>query len=499
MVFLKTARFSHWLIGAAACGATIALYGYTFWRPALLQDDFHILAASVTWPKTWENLWLTQNEHATPAGRLLTFALIYLAGRPTNYPLATALVGPAALVVALLLTKRFVQRELGHAFYALLAMILFGVTTVYLQAVFWFAASLSVLTLDMLLLGLLAAQSYRLTRRWPHVLLSALWCFLAPCWFASGVLAGPLCCLYVLLPPRGLTWARFGAAAGPLVGTATFLAINLQRNATAIITLEHYKTRHTTTALDAFQPGKGLLMTLRSVVENLLLGVVGVTDVQVPVLLVIITLVVLTGFGVWWWRRAPCKRFLVLGLGLIGASYLLIYSARAIWSRDTSLLGVLWSRYHLQPQLGLVLFLIGGLPAWAGRRFVLREDGGLTRNQVLFLLSLIGLLLLIHWPRGFMRMMEFEPLPFASATSAVVAPDTQQAALGQVERVDARCQEHGISATTANRVLPWLAIPGAAAPGEPQEFNGWNLLRGSPAPREPETRSDEEIRRLLEK
>ena len=485
------------MICATACVASIALYSYTFWRPVLLQDDFQIVAPSVTWQRTWDNLWRPQNEHAMPVGRVLTFAMLYLAGRPENYPLATALQGPAALVVALLLTKQFVQRELEHPFYGLLAMILFGVTAVYQQAVFWFAASFSVLTLDMLLLGLLAAQAYRLTRWWPYVLLSALWCLLAPCWFASGVLAGPLCCLYLLLPPRALSWRRAAAAAGPLVGTAVFLAISLPRTAKTIMTLEHYEI-YETNALDAFQPGKGLLMTLRSIVENLLLGVVGIWEVRVPVPLVIVALLVLVGVGVWWWRQAPCKRFLVLGLGLIGASYQLAYSARAGLATDTSLIGVAWSRYHLLPQLGLVLFVVGGLPAWAGRRFMLSEDGSLTRKQVRFLLGLIGILFLIHLPRGLIGTIRVEPLPFEFGKSHIVTPAAQQAALREVERVDARCQEQGVSAAAAQRALPWLEIPGSTPRDKPGRFNGWRLLKGSATPPEPETRSDEEIRRLLE-
>ncbi len=505
VTFIPLVRRSQWWLTAAACGAAVSLYVYTFWRPALMQDDFEILAQSVTWERTWAGLWIPQNEHAMPLGRLLTYALLQLAGRPSNYPLAAALVGPAALVVAMLLTARFVRRELKHPFYSLFALTVFGVSAVYQQAVFWFAASFSVVTLDMLLLGLLAAQSYRRTRHWPYLLLSALYCFLAPCWFASGVLAGPLCCLY-LLPlfhddgdrrdwkALAEDWFR---SLYPLAGTLAFVGISLPRTSDAIMNLPHYQMQDTN-ALDAFQPGKGFLMSLRSLVENLLLGVVGITEVQVPVPLVVVALLGLGIFGVWWWRRAPCKRLLLLGSGLIGANYLLVYSARAEWSADGSLVGVAWSRYHLLPQLGLALFLVGGLPAWNGRLFTLSEDGGLTRNQVRFLACLIGILLLVQLPRSISATIRVEPLPFEFGKSKLVPPDDQQQALHLVERVDARCREQGISAAAAKRVLPWLAIPGATPEGEAGEFNGWELLKGSATPREPETRSDEELRRLLE-
>jgi hypothetical protein len=162
------------------------------------------------------------------------------------------------------------------------------------------------------------------------------------------------------------------------------------------------------------------------------------------------------------------------------------------------MVGVAWCRYHLLPQLGAALFVVGGLPAWEGRLFTLTNDGTLTRLQTRFMAGLIGVLLLIQLPRGIIATIRFEPLPFVYGVSKIVTPDEQQAALREVERVDGRCRAEGISAATAKRVLPWLAIPGATKQGEPGEFNGWELLKGSTAPREPETRSDEEVRRLLE-
>jgi hypothetical protein len=492
------------------------LYAYTFWRPSLLQDDFQILAASRTWQRTCANLWVPNNEHAMPLGRLLTFAVVEIAGRPSRFARVAALAGPAALVVGMLLTYRFVRRELGHPFYGLLAMSVFGVSAVYQQAVFWFAASFSVVALDTLLLALLAAQSYRLTGRRQFLFLCALWCAVAPCWFAIGVLAGPLCALYLVFDAlylvfgprplwngeastRSLTLAvlqRLLLASVPLIGTAAFLSVSLPLTGATIVHLEHYRIQKAD-AIQAFQLRKGFLMSLRSVVENLLLGVVGVTDVPVPVPLVVVALLALAAFAVWWWWRAPSKRLLLLGAGLIGASYLLVYSARATWTDGTSLVGVAWSRYHLLPQLGLALFLVGGLPPRDGRLFSLSSDGRLTRPQVRFVACLIGVLLLIQLPRGLAATVRIEPLPFDYRTSKIVPPYAQQAALRRVEEIDARCQEYGISADAARRALPWLAVSGATAQRSPGEFNGWELLKGSDAPRFPETRSEEEIRRLL--
>src|SRR5581483_751132 len=126
------------LVGGVAGLAALALYAYPTCRPLLNQDDFEILAKSVTWDSAWQSVWLPQNEHAMPLGRLTTGLLIRAAGRATVLPHAAALQGVLALLAGMALVYLFVRRELGHPFYGLTALVLFGVCTVYQQAVYWF-------------------------------------------------------------------------------------------------------------------------------------------------------------------------------------------------------------------------------------------------------------------------------------------------------------------------------------------------------------------------
>ena len=447
------------LIGAA----TLALYARPLLLPVAVYDDWQILTQSWTWEGARAGLWVPQNEHAMPLGRLVTYGLVRLAGRPTWVPYLATVLGPAALLAGLGLLYLFVRRELGHPFYALVAMALFGVTAVYQQAVWWFASAFSVLALDTTLLALLAAQRWRQTGRALHLGLAVVWSALALGWFAVGVLAGPLCCLY-LLPaerdrggPRG--WRRAFALL-PLLGTALFLAVSLPRTAEAIMHLPHYDGK---TALQAVGPRTGLAYTCRSVVDNLLLGAVGVWSFQVPVPLVAVVLAGLALALFWWGRQAPRRRLILLGLGFIGCGYLLIYSARAAWPYEMMTQPVM-CRYHLLPQLGLALVVAGGLPGRNGRWFALDESGTLTRRQARGLALLVGACLLVQLPHGM----------------GVYHPEhaEQQAALRQVEEMDARCRAHHIDAATARAVLPRLEVRGAG-----DEFNGWGLLRGSPDPR----------------
>jgi hypothetical protein len=459
----------------------------------LVQDDFQILSQSWTWERTWANLWVPQNEHAMPLGRLLTFAVVSLAGRPTALPFAAVLVGPLSLLLGLPLVYRFVHRELGHPLYAVVAVVLFGVTAVYQQAVYWFAASFSILALNTLLLGLLAAQRYRRTGKLLDMGLCILWCALSPCWFASGILAGPLCCLYLLprerrilgdtTPTRATIFRRAVLRAAPLLGSALFLSVSLPLTARTIMHLQHYENLKTN-ALDAFQPTGGFLLTCQSIVENLLLGMVGVGGVPVPWRLVgvVLTLVIVAAWR--WWRLAPDRRLLLLGLGMIFAAYMLVYSARARWFIPES--GPIapineprWSRYHLLPQLGLTLFICGGLPAFRGRWFVLQPDGSLTRGQVKGLSTLLVLCFVVQLPHAIIGANS--SFGFAS----------QLEALQRIESVDTCCREHQIGADAAVGSLPPLDIPASM-----NSVNGWVFLRGSPSPAH---RPDAEIRALLER
>jgi hypothetical protein len=188
-------------------------------------------------------------------------------------------------------------------------------------------------------------------------------------------------------------------------------------------------------------------------------------------------------FAAWrWWHQAPDRRLLLLGLGMIFAGYMLVYSARARWFIPES--GPIapineprWSRYHLLPQLGLTLFICGGLPALRGRLFALKPDGSLTRRQVKGLGALLVLCYVVQLPHAIL------------GANSSLGFSGQLEALRRIEAVDACCQEHQISADAAVGLLPPLDIPVSM-----QSVNGWVFLLGSPHPVD---RPDHETKALL--
>jgi hypothetical protein len=438
-------------------------------------DDFQILVGSWTWRDTWANLWLPHNEHSMPLGRLSTWLLALIAGRPTMVPLTLALQGPLALLTAVLLVYLLVRRETGQLVPALLAMALFGVNTHYQNSVNWFSASFAVLALDTMLLGLLAAQRWRKTGSKRHLALSALWCALAPAWFATGVLAGPLATIYLLAPgdsgeagaTRGpkslrtsaLTKQGWRAALIPCLSTLVSLTLTLTFNGKRILNLPRVEVQ--ATAWDTFDPITGLFYTMRAMIDDLLPGALGFGELTSPLPVVVAGWLALGFAGTWWWRRAPSQPLVLLGLGLIVTSYLLIFSGRAYFDYE----GMHhWGRYHLLSHLGLALVVCGGLP----ERFVSSVTAAPARAVNVGAASLLCLLLVTQCPR--IRTIGYDP--------------QQSADLHRVENVDALCREFGIDAVTARKALPPFEVTGMEGREiDGRGLSGWDLLRGSTDPR----------------
>jgi len=478
---------------AFCCLATLGLYAYPLWWPVVKYDDFWIILRSWTWKETWNNLWLPNNEHAMPLGRISTWLFVQIAGPLPRVPLAVGFQGPLALLLAVSLVYLFVNRELGHPWYGLAASAFFGISTVYQQAVNWFAASFSILALDMVLLALLAAQAWKQSGRRHHLVIVIFCCGLAPAWFASGILAGPLCCMYLL----DEVWIKRGRPLGrrlcavmsPLIGTALFLAISLPRTKDAIMHTSHYGN---STALEGFSLKTGLLYTARSLVDNLALGVFGIGDVTLPKTVIVIVLVILAGGAAWWWYRTPKRGLLLLGLAMIFSHYVLLYSARSLWSYDVMTTPT-WSRYHLVPHLGLTLFLVGGLTRWQPR-LNLHEGGRLTWKQASIVAGLAMILFVIQLPRGLIVNWSLTPLPDGLNIHwhLPIKHLEQQEAFRHIEEVDELCRLHAIKAETARKVLGVFRVP-----FDDEAENNWQFLRGASEFAHEPFKTEEEARKIL--
>jgi hypothetical protein len=264
---------------------------------------------------------------------------------------------------------------------------------------------------------------------------------------------------------RRLLWP----AAVPLLGTAVSLAITLPLNGRKIMDLPRVELP--ATAWETFQPLVGLEYTLRAMVDDLVPGAVGFREVTSPIPIAIAVWVVFLAAGTWWWRQAPHRPLLMLGLGLIVTSYLAIYTVRAYFPYE----GMHhWGRYHLFAHLGLVFIVCGGLP----RSFVAWVNAASPRALDVCAACLLGLLLLTQCPRA----------------RALYYGAQQVADLERVQVIDDRCREEHIDAETARQALPEFEIRGMGGDVDGRPLSAWDLLRGSNDPR---PMTVEEARRLL--
>ena len=117
------------------------------------------------------------------------------------------------------------------------------------------------------------------------------------------------------------------AIAVPLAGTALFLAISLPLTASRIVSAEHYLGK---TVFEAFDVRLGVENTFRTIADNQVIGAFGIhkkTAFARPVVAAMD--LALLSLAILWWRRGPHRALLILGMTLIVASDLLVYSARA--------------------------------------------------------------------------------------------------------------------------------------------------------------------------
>ncbi|HKB37592.1 MAG TPA: hypothetical protein VKD72_14180 [Gemmataceae bacterium] len=467
--------------------------------PMLGWDDFWFLRDSWTWSAAWNNLWQPINDHAMPLSRVTTRLLVGLSGCAAALPYVLGLQGPLVVLACMGLLYLFLRRELGHPVYGLVGMAAFGVTSRYEQAVSWYCATFMLVSLAFILLALLAAQRWHQRRRLHSLLACMFWTAAAATCFSGGVLGGPLVALYLLLPPSGAPapqartgwrWRSLLPPLAPLLGTALFLAVSLPRTAKAILHAEHYEGK---TALEAFHPGKALVYSCRSLVDNLFLGSFGISGVTCYPFLVALLLMGLLWAAVWWWRGAPHRRLLLLGLAFIFSSYFLIYGARSEWPYEQM---IFWSRYQVFSHLGLVLFLAGGLPRWEG--WLVAGTGRWAPAQNRIWLTALLAFWVIQMPRTLpfrfepqqhVQLRRLDEIPLAIGRALHLSAQ-QHAQLRLLDEMDARCRRYHIDAASARAVLPPLELVDCDEPK-----NGWDFLRGSddPHPIDPA-----EVRRLLQ-
>ncbi|MEW4570436.1 hypothetical protein AB1L88_21430 [Tautonia sp. JC769] len=340
-------RWTHVGWGVVFVAICLAPHGLRLASPSLYSDDvIRVGAARVMAPS--EVLASPFNEHVAPFFNLVTLVAWactggHLEAAPMAYTVASLI--PFGLCAAGL--GVLIRFETGSSATALVVSAWFALSTVHLEAAWWYSASSFSWALFWTLATWMGARAAARRPSRPRLVVTAVAACLAPMCSAIGVLAGPIGSL------RSFSGSREGRpplqvatlAAVPMLGTlAYFLGVRLLGSQDSIAEGIRANGQFARGFRLACQAPAGVLLP-----RTLGLGdVVGDLPTGVAMALGLIGLIAAIGLA----RRAPRRPLIVGGLALLLGGYALTYGFRSI-EEPRWLFAV--QRYHLFPLAGLLL------------------------------------------------------------------------------------------------------------------------------------------------
>jgi hypothetical protein len=330
----------------------------------LFSDDVPYISASRNWERTVSNLFEPHNTHVVPAWRIVTWALVRVAGSLERIPQVFAVASYSILVAVMLLAGRLAARESGRSAVGLGAMALVGTTSVMLTPASWYSAGQPLWAGFGILSALWYAQSYRRSGNRLALALGAIATVIAGWLWTIGHVAGPAAAVYLWC--TGSKRCR-RATIAPLAATAFAVGLALLLGGRHIDSTISFHGRDVRSAAN---PVQGLIHTCQAIPENLVFANLGLSVQTTPNQGVLLSLLLLLAWsGRAWIKRRPgdgkrllspleCAGFAIVIMAYlvewIFRGYLEFRSLRTINLRFT----VPW--YDVVPQIGAILML-GGL------------------------------------------------------------------------------------------------------------------------------------------
>jgi hypothetical protein len=366
-------------------GCWAFLFRWWWLHPKLVGDDYIYIHESADWPSTQANLLRPFNEHIMPITRVVTWLVVQAA--PTDR-LAAAFAGVNSLlfVAASLQIFLLARREWQGDVWGLAALMLFALSPVPHECIWWYSAAQWMVAFNLLLLAFRILDPARPGPM--RVVAASLVAFVGPWNYSLGLLIGPLASLWILLHWRKPGWFALLPTFGACLGLAAVYPLIARGFADP-----NYLLHGGRGVLKAFDPFGGLAFAVRCTVDQLLLYNMGFAPSVRSFWYHAVAFAMAAG-GTWVVvRRSSRPHTLLMALALIAFGYGLTLCFRT-WLTYRTIL-VWGARFHLVPQLGTALFLTGAIATLLPRNDV-RKFARLNLPQALVLTILALVLIHLH-------------------------------------------------------------------------------------------------------
>ncbi len=430
---------SNFVLPLAVIFATLCVWPYARWfaHPSLFDDDL-LRVGSLRRSTLGESLFRPFNEHMAPLFEVVSRLAWIAAGRQVSTVALTYQVSCfLAFTLTTLLLASVIQRELRSRTVTLIGVAAFALSAVSAETVLWFSASSfewSALAVLGAWYGVIRGQDASgRTSRVGWLAGSVLASLAAPAFSAIGILAGPIAAVRGLATvDRAKPVARWLVQSlAPLIGTAIYLLICHQFAYGQILSSSVRRN---------LDPIAALLATLLAPSGLLIPALVGQASLLRTVPGFVLAAASIAGLlaclGLAW--RSRDRGLILGGLSLIVGGYLATYATRAR-PGDLSIFEI--QRYHLFPQLGLVLLLASSV-----RPIVSRFDRS-------WFSSLAGAVALA----GLLAVGQY-PLMQAASDRQFRYPD-QPRAIAATLRLEAACDELGVTQIQALNAIDPVQVP----------------------------------------
>ncbi|MDE2509167.1 MAG: hypothetical protein KGM43_18355 [Planctomycetota bacterium] len=434
----------------------------------LHSDDFPYLSSSRTLPRALANAFRPHNTHVAPAWRLVCWGASATAGKLANLPPVLAVVSFGALVALMLIAGRFVARETSSVATGCVVAAVLGCSSVMTSAVTWFSAGQTIWASLGILASLRWLQRYRRNQHLRWLVAGSIAAGLAGWFWTVGYAAGVAGALYLIGDERPRVRRR---AFAPVLGVLLAAGLAFGLGASKIDARVSF---HGRTTREAFDPVAGTLHCAQALVENLLLGNLGLTGETTIAQAVVLST---AAAACYLWIGAGARRFNSLalaGLGLLAASSWVEWSVRG-YLPFSSLRGIVpW--YDVIPDVGLVLFVAG----WSrGTRAPIEHapPRSLTLGRMLAMFALAVALVVEHRQRvehywasrvAVLTPSERERFPvehlrrLRTNSLAMQRAEWQMRHLMKLDRAEARAWQLGITREDIARAFGRIDAPNLA-------------------------------------